>query len=168
MYDGGGILPDVTLESAEFSPITTALLKDNAIFDYATEYYYTHELSDWKGFEINEAEFNKFLNYLEKTNFTYETETEKKFAEALRRADDDELQLSIQDSYDNLMNSIAKAKKENLVDKKIEIQSLLTNEILKRYFYAEGLYDYQVQHNPEILEAIAVLKDEKRYNGILK
>jgi len=45
---------------------------------------------------------------------------------------------------------------------------LLSDEILKRYFYREGLYDYQVTQNPEILEAVAVLNDNKRYNRILK
>lgn len=168
VYDGGGILPDVTMKSAEFSPITTALLKDNAIFDYATEFYYSHDLTDWSNFEMNDSEFTEFLSYLEKTDFSYETETEKEFAEALRRAEDDGLQKGIQNSFNDLLKSISEAKKENLIEKKLEIKSLLTNEILKRYFYAEGLYDYQVQNNPEILEAVAVLKDENRYNSILK
>ena len=54
------------------------------------------------------------------------------------------------------------------VDKKVEIESLLTDEILKRYFYREGLYEYQITHNPEILEAVAVLKDAGRYGKILR
>lgn len=168
VYDGGGILPDVELESAKFSPITTALLKDNAIFDYATDYYYKHQLTDWANFTMDDAEFNKFIQFLEATNFTYETETEKEFEAAMRRAEDDELQHDIQKSYDALLNSIAEAKKKHLLEKKVEIESLLTNEILKRYFYAEGLYDYQVENNPEILEALAVLNDTSRYNSILK
>ncbi len=168
VYDGGGILPDVEMKSAEFSPITTALLKDDAIFDYATEYYYSHSLADWENFQMGEAEFNQFLSFLDKTNFSYETETEKQFEEALRRAEDDGLKNDIQNSYNALLQSISVAKRKSLTEKKLEIESLLTNEILKRYFYAEGLYDYQVKHNPEILEAVAVLKDEGRYRNILK
>ena len=168
VYDGGGILPDIELESSKFSPITTALLKDNAIFDYATEYYYTHQLTDWKGFEFSETDFQNFLQFLKKKNFSYETETEKKFAEALRRAEDDELKDGIQSSYNVLMASIEAAKEKDLVAKKVEIKSLLNDEILKRYFYAKGLYDYQIQHNPEILEAVSVLNDANKYNRILK
>ncbi|HAT66183.1 MAG TPA: peptidase S41, partial [Flavobacteriaceae bacterium] len=156
------------LESSKFSPITTALLKDNAIFDYATEYYYTHQLTDWKGFEFSETDFQNFLQFLKKKNFSYETETEKKFAEALRRAEDDELKDGIQSSYNVLMASIEAAKEKDLVAKKVEIKSLLNDEILKRYFYAKGLYDYQIQHNPEILEAVSVLNDANKYNRILK
>lgn len=168
VYDGGGILPDIELESSKFSPITTALLKDNAIFDFATDYYYSHPLNDWKDFELSESDFQNFIEFLEKKNFAYETETEKKFQEALRSAEDDELKDNIQTSYDQLLNSINLAKKKDLVAKKVEIKSLLTDEIIRRYFYAEGLYDYQVIYSPEILEAISVLKDENKYRSILK
>ncbi len=168
VYDGGGILPDIELESSKFSPITTALLKDNAIFDYATEYYYSHQLTNWNGFEVSETDFQNFLQFLKKKNFSYETETEKKFAEALRRAEDDELKEGIQNSYNALMSSIEAAKEKDLIAKKVEIKSLLTDEILKRYFYTKGLYDYQIENNPEILEAVSVLNDTNKYNRILK
>jgi carboxyl-terminal processing protease len=168
VYDGGGILPDIELETAKFSPITTALLKDSAIFDYATEYYYKNQMTDWNGFVFSDTDFQDFMSFLKRNDFNYETTTEKEFAEALRRADDDELKDSIQKSYDALMVAIGEAKEKDLVSKKAEIMSLLSDEILKRYFYRSGLYDYQVQNNSEILEAISVLNDTKRYQKILK
>ncbi len=168
VYDGGGILPDVQLESAVYSPITTALLKDNAIFDYATKYYYSHQMADWKNFKFSETDFQDFQKFLKDNNFTYETETEKKFAEGLKISEDDDLNKDISTSYAQLMKSINVAKDKAIVDKKVEIESLLMDEILKRYFYREGLYNYQIEHNPEILEAIAVLNDAGRYAKILK
>lgn len=168
VYDGGGILPDIELETAKFSPITTALLRDNAIFDYATQYHYKNDMADWNGFSIDDAVFQDFVQYLKKNGFDYETESERKFAEALRRADDDDLKEDIQSSYNALMESIDRAKEKDLFSKKAEIKSLLSDEILKRYFYREGLYDYQVVNNPEILEAISVLNDSNRYQKILK
>jgi carboxyl-terminal processing protease len=168
VYDGGGILPDIEVETAQFSPITTALLKDNAIFDYATKYYYGHELADWSNYKFSEADFQDFLKFLKQNDFSYETETEKEFANALRRSEDDNLKKEIEGSYRQLIASIEKAKEKALVDKKAEIMSLLSDEILKRYFYRDGLYNYQLKNNPEILEAIAVLNDATRYNRILK
>jgi carboxyl-terminal processing protease len=168
VYDGGGILPDVELKSAVFSPITTALLKDNAIFDYATKYYYSHQMTDWKNFKFTEADFQDFLKFLKDNNFEYETETEKKFAEGLKISEDDDMSKDISASYNQLMAAIDNAKDKAIVDKKVEIESLLTDEILKRYFYREGLYNYQIEHNPEILEAVAVLNDEGKYRKILK
>ncbi len=168
VYDGGGILPDVQLESAVFSPITTALLKDNAIFDYATKYYYSHQIADVKNFKFTEADFQDFLKFLKENNFEYETETEKKFAEGLKISEDDDLNKDISASYNQLMAAIDNAKNKAIIDKKVEIESLLTDEILKRYFYREGLYNYQIEHNPEILEAVSVLNDAGRYGKILR
>ncbi|GEQ84897.1 peptidase S41 [Patiriisocius marinistellae] len=168
VYDGGGVLPDIELETAVFSPITTALLKDNAIFDYATEFYYKNNSIDPATFEFTDAEFNKFLAFLKQKNFKYETDTEKKFEEALRNAEDDDIKNEISNAYNALMTQIAAAKEQKLIKKKVEIKSLLSDEILKRYFYKEGLYDYQIVNNPEILAAIDVLNDEKKYKRILK
>lgn len=168
VYDGGGILPDVELETSVFSPITTALLKDSAIFDYATEYHYKNPMTDWSGFQFTDADFQDFLGFLKRNNFEYVTDTEKKFEEALRRADDDDLKDEINASFKTLMTQIDAAKERKVTKKKAEIMSLLTDEILKRYFYKEGLYDYQLQNNPEILKAIEILNDEKKYNRILK
>lgn len=168
VYDGGGILPDIELETAKFSPITTALLKDNAIFDFATEYHYSQQMTGWKNFKVTESDFQDFVVFLKRNDFEYETKTEKEFAEALRRAEDDNLDEDISASYSQLMSAIDSAKDKAVVSKKAEIMSLISDEILKRYFYRDGLYSYQVENNPEILEAVSVLNDEKRYQKILK
>lgn len=168
VYDGGGILPDIEVETAVFSPITTALLKDNAIFNYATQYYYNHTMTDWTNFEFTDADFSDFQTYLKKEGFNYETSTEVEFAEALRKAEDDDLKNEIEASYAQLMKSIDTAKDKALVKKKAEIKSLLSDEILKRYFYSEGLYEYQLENNPEILAAVDVLNNTTKYAKILK
>lgn len=168
VYDGGGILPDIEVETAKFSPITTALLKDQAIFDYATNYYYSHTMEDWNNFNFSETDFQDFLQFLKKNNFEYETSTEKKFEEAFRKADADNLERYISDSYNQLMQVVDQAKENQLVEKKAEITSLLSDEILKRYFYRDGLYNYQIKNNLEIKEAILVLNDLKKYTKILK
>lgn len=168
VYDGGGILPDVEMETAVFSPITTALLKANSIFDYATEYYYKNQHSDWRNFSFSERDYNDFLNYLKRTNFTFETETEAALKIAIKKAEEENIKNDIQRSYNTLIQDIGKAKDRELQDKKAEIMSLLTDEIVKRYFYREGLYEYHVMNNPEIKEAVAILKDPRRYQSILR
>jgi len=168
VYDGGGILPDVEVEAAKFSPITTALLKDHGIFDFATNYYYSHELNDWSDFVFTEADFRDFLKFLKTNNFEYETETEKEFAEALRKSEADKLDKDIAESYEQLMIAIDRAKEKALIEKKEEIITIISDEILKRYFYRDGMYNYHIQNSPEIKEAVAILNDDKKYHKILK
>lgn len=168
VYDGGGIQPDIELESGNFSPITVALLKDNAIFDFATQYYYSNTVSDATNFSFSSSDFKKFQQFLKDTNFKYETEAEKKFTEGYRIAKEENLDKEIAESYGKLIQNLNQSKDKAIDEKRSEIESLITDEIIKRYFYREGLYNYQIKHNPEIKEAIAVLNDSKRYTQILK
>ncbi|HLU50655.1 MAG TPA: S41 family peptidase [Flavobacteriaceae bacterium] len=168
VYDGGGIQPDVELASAKFSPITTSLLKANSIFDFATEFYYKNPSIDKNNFLLSEKDYNDFLAFLKRSNFSFETETEIALKEVLKKAENENLKEGLEKSYQLLLQDLNKVKDRELQDKKIEIQTLVTDEIVKRYFYKEGLYEYQVKNSPEIKEAVAVLKDKNRYNKILK
>jgi carboxyl-terminal processing protease len=71
-------------------------------------------------------------------------------------------------NYQTILNEIEVAKKEAVEEKKAEISSLLTDEIVKRYFYREGLYQHYVLQNPEILKAKEILNNKQRYAEILK
>lgn len=166
--DGGGVLPDIEVASAKLSPVTTALLKDNAIFEYATDYYYKHQYSDLTEFIWSDADFNDFKSFLIRTGFEYETETEKAFSKALQQAEKDDLEKNVRVAYTNLENAIAQAKNQAITDGKEEIEGLLIDEIVKRYFYRDGLYEYQINNNKEVAEAVAVLGDGSRYTRILK
>ncbi len=168
VYDGGGVDPDIKLASAAYSPITTSLLRDNLIFDYATQYYYAHQYDDLDKIQLKDADFNEFLAWIEKRGFDFETVTESAFAKAYKTAINEELDDDIATSYKGMMQSIQNAKKKDLTDKKAEIMSLLTDEIVKRYFYREGLYTYQLKYNPEIQAAIKVLNNPAEYRKILE
>jgi carboxyl-terminal processing protease len=167
VYDGGGVDPDIKVASAAYSPITTSLLRENAIFDYATEYYYSHQYTDLDKIQLTDTDFNAFVAWIEARGFDFDTVTESAFAKAYKTAVNEELDDDIATSYKGMMQSIQNAKKKDLRDKKIEIMSLLTDEIVKRYFYREGLYEYQLKYNPEILEAIKVLNNSTQYQKIL-
>lgn len=167
VLDGGGVLPDIIVASAKLSPVTTALLKDNAIFEYATDYYYKNQYSTMDEFTWSKADFTNFKSFLKETGFNYETETEKAFDKALKQAEKDDLAAELTAAYKQLDAAIVQAKEKAIDERQEEIQNLLIDEIVKRYFYRDGLYEYQLINNTELKEAIDVLNDTKRYNKIL-
>ncbi|TVZ26642.1 carboxyl-terminal processing protease [Gillisia sp. Hel_I_86] len=168
VFDGGGVLPDITLETSEFSAITNALLASNAIFDFATQYYYTHKLESPRVFKFTDEDYKAFKTYLNTSDFSYQTRAEKDLEEALITAEEEGFSENILDSYKQTLTEIEVAKKADLDVKKAEITTLLTDEIIRRYFYQEGLYQHYILENPEIIEAQAILKNTSRYSGILK
>lgn len=167
VYDGGGILPDIELKSAIQSPITLTLIRDNIIFDYATNYYYKNNLKNWDNFELKESDFNEFIKFIDQKDFSYQTSAEQKFSEGYKIANEELEEQDISQAYQQLIKAIEEAKSNQIKNRKEEIKSILTDEILKRYFYREGLYQYQLKHNPEITEALHVLNNKNRYQSIL-
>jgi len=167
VYDGGGIFPDIQLKTSEYSGITNALLEKNAIFDFATQYYYNNQITELNHFKFTNSDYQDFKDFLEQTNFSYETETEKELQKTLNVAKKEGFNKEIQQQYQELLTSIQEAKEKDLTEKKHEIERLLTDEILKRYFYEDGLYTYYLTHNPEILEAEKVLQNTSQYQKIL-
>ena len=56
-----------------------------------------------------------------------------------------------------------------LIDKNSkEIKNLLLDEIIKRYQYKEGLYQYYTKNNSEIKKAVTLFNNIAEYNKILK
>jgi carboxyl-terminal processing protease len=168
VYDGGGVEPDISLASAAYSPITTALLKENSIFDYATHYYYKHQYTSLDDIQLTDTDFQEFVSYIANRGFEFETATESAFSKAYQLATNEELDDAIKSSYNTVLEDIKNAKKKEIIKRKVEIKSLLTDEIVKRYFYKEGLYKYQIKYNPEIKAAINVLNNQSQYHRILK
>lgn len=168
VYDGGGIFPDVKMETSEFSDITQSLLVQDAIFDYATKYYYSHDIKDLENFSFTDADYKDFKTYLETSNFEYQTATEKELTQMMDKAEEEEIKSEISSEINKIKTQISNFKKQELDNKKPEIVSLLKDEIIKRYFYKEGLYEYYTLNNPEISEAQSLLNNPADYSKILK
>ncbi|RMB63245.1 S41 family peptidase [Dokdonia sinensis] len=168
VFDGGGVFPDIEVESAQMSSITTALAKDNAIFEYATKFYYENQFSDLSEFKFTDSDYSDFKKFLKNTGFEFETDTETAFAKALTQAEKDDFKDEVNSLVTQIQAKIDSAKDAELDAKRAEIQGLLEDELVKRYFYRDGLYQYQIANNKEIAEALDVLRNASRYEKILK
>jgi carboxyl-terminal processing protease len=169
VFDGGGVLPDETIEISENSAITDAIVNDYFIFDYATDYYYSHEnLSDINEFELKDSDFKNFKDYLNTNNFSFVTETEKSLNNVYENAVKEELDDNIQADYNILLKNLKNSKELAVNENKEKILALLTDEIVKRYVYREGLYDFYVKHNPEIKKATEILSSPTKYRDYLR
>jgi carboxyl-terminal processing protease len=168
VYDGGGIQPDIELEETKLSPITEALQKNDGIFNYATAYFYKNPNLGDKIPNISDADFSDFKQFLKTEKFSFDTETELALKNTLAAAKKEKIDENITTEYQQLLVALQKTE-NNLLDKnKAEIKNLLVDEIIKRYQYQEGLYQYYLKNNAEIKKAIGVLNSPEQYKSILK
>ncbi|SFE51668.1 S41 family peptidase [Flavobacterium xueshanense] len=168
VYDGGGIQPDVELEETKSSPITDALLKNDGIFNYATTYYYKNQNLGNQIPVISDADYLDFKQFLKVQKFSFDTATELALKNTLAVAKKEKLDQSILAEYQQLLAALQKSENVLLDKNQKEIKNLMVDEIIKRYQYQEGLYQYYIKNNSEIKKAVSILNNNSEYKSILK
>jgi carboxyl-terminal processing protease len=168
VYDGGGILPDVVMDETKLSNISDALVKNDGIFNFVTDYYYKNPNLGTTIPTITDADFIAFKAFLKKVNFSFDTETELALKKTLTVAKKEKLDTSIAVEYQQLLTALQKSEENLLNQNQKEIKNLILDEIIKRYQYKEGLYLYYTKNNSEIKKAVGILNNQLEYNNILK
>ncbi|MEQ3663747.1 MULTISPECIES: S41 family peptidase [unclassified Olleya] len=167
VFDGGGVFPDEALEVTKNTAITDAILNSQSIFDFATTYYYNNKIEDISKFKLTDTDFNTFKNYLNTSGFEFETETEKALKKAMEVSKSENLDDDIGKDYKTLITNLDNSKAKAVENNKKQLINLLTDEIVKRYVYREGLYEYYKTHNEEIKTATDILSNTSKYNRYL-
>lgn len=168
VYDGGGIQPDIELDESKTSAIANALIKNDGIFNYVTSYYYKNPGLGDKIPTLTDGDYADFKQFLKTKKFSFDTETEIALKNTLAAAKKEKIDETIAVEYQQLLTALQKSE-SNLLDKnQKEIKGLILDEIIKRYQYQEGLYQYYIKNNTEIKKAVNVLNSSSEYKAILK
>lgn len=167
VYDGGGILPDIALEETKLSPIAEALQQNDAIFNFATEYFYKNPSLGDKIPNLTDADFASFKQSLKKNPISMDTETQKALKSLKELAKKEGIDDAIKTEYNQLALAIQKSEENQINKYQKEIKNLILDELILRYQYREGLYQYYLKNNTEIKKATSVLNNPIEYNKIL-
>ena len=166
--DGGGVAPDIAVRELGSNDLITALQENQLIFDYATAYSYRNSYADISEFELPPETLKDFREFVGKSDFSFETQTEKKLKEALTLRDEVVFNDAIESDFKSLLAKVEKQKFKAFDSNASEIEKLLEDEIVKRYFYREGLYAYYLDHDPSILAARELLGNTAKYRETLQ
>jgi carboxyl-terminal processing protease len=167
VQDGGGVLPDLEIETLKSNSLVKALKSNNTIFDFATSYYYKHPDTKLSGFQFTDADYGQFKAFVAESDFDYVTSTEKALIEAMAGKDKYLFDENVSQQYQSLMGEIDRSKKSALDTYQSSIRKGLEDEIIKRYFYRNGLYEYYLDEDEAILSARELLADRDQYRAIL-
>ena len=166
MLDGGGIIPDVKLVRTKDPEIVKALKGQNMIFKYVNNYVSgIDSLASFEAFKYDD--YAGFKRFLRDNKFTYLTEAEKELAELKEAAENHEVTV-INTDISTIEKKIADLKADDLEEYQAVIQDEIELEIVKRYFYQEGKTRQMLKNDTEVVEAIQLINDTKRYQSILK
>jgi len=168
VYDGGGISPDIEVETPDYSTIGAALLDKGLIFEYASEYKSKHgKIPPPKFFKLSDEEYNQFLAWLGTQDFTYTTPAEEDIQDLIASAENEKYYSYIQGQIEDLQNTILKGKKADLTLNKEEIKELLEEDIVSMYYPESGIIESSFKYDGVLNKAIEVLENTSRYKSIL-
>ena len=167
VFDGGGIEPDIVMAESEPSTVTKAIIGGDYIFNFATNYYYNNSVDDLMSFKLTDSDFKNFKTYLKSNNFDFKTKTDAQLIKLMEVAKSEDIDKTLENDYSKIISTLKSYKNQAIDENKSQLSSLLENEIIKRYFYREGLHEYYLAHNNEIKRAVEVLSNTNTYKSYL-
>jgi len=168
VFDGGGVLPDIEINNEPIGEISINLIRQNIIFDFVTDFVLsTDSILKPKDFILTEEHFSNFKKYLKEKQFTYKNRSEEVFEKLKETAIKEKYyDLSVAE-FTELQNKITHSLESDLKIYRAEIEELLREEIVSRYYYQRGRIESALYHDAEIRKAIEILNSKEKYNQIL-
>ena len=166
--DGGGIRPDVTIETNPPANITVSLYAYNLIFDYATLFAYQHDsIPQPEEFQITDDIYADFMNFLKDKTFDYNTLSTDKLDELIKTTKREGYYSIAKDEIEKLREMLSADKEKDLLTFQDEIKDLLRDEIISRYYYQQGRIIASLQNDKQLKEAIDLLNKNGAVTSIL-
>jgi carboxyl-terminal processing protease len=167
VYDGGGINPDIIVGVETPNKFIETLLKSPLIFDYSNQYYYNNSVENIEELSLDKKDFEYFkrMSVEEKYNTIGKTQED---INQLKTTMSKEGFGTMEEHFKGLNAAIQESKLKLMDTFEADIIAVLEGEIIKRYFYREGMYAYFMATNTEVFNAQEILNNTQAYQNILK
>jgi carboxyl-terminal processing protease len=167
VYDGGGINPDIIVGVETPNKFIETLLKSPLIFDYSNQYYYNNSVENIEELSLDKKDFEYFkrMSVEEKYNTIGKTQED---INQLKTTMSKEGFGTMEEHFKGLNADIQESKLKLMDTFEADIIAVLEGEIIKRYFYREGMYAYFMATNTEVFNAQEILNNTQAYQNILK
>jgi carboxyl-terminal processing protease len=166
VLDGGGVTPDIIMTPKKKHPFVKYLFDQYITFDYVTQWASGKDsITDPENFKF--TDYADFVKFASKRLEGYESESELLIKE-LRTSLNGEFS---EDFASSDIKSLEKKVKKNIPSElerhRVAIIEEIERDIITRFYYQKGKIKYNLKTDPEVKEAVAVLKDSNRYKKIL-
>lgn len=166
--DGGGVVPDTTISDERKLNIAYYIYAKNLYFEFANQYVQKHPVITLPDkFELSDADFKAFTDFLVEKNFTYTSQTEKYFDELQRLAEFEGIDKRASEELEALKKKLSPDITADIEENKEDIVLLLSSEIIKRYYFQKGEIIYALRNDKETETAIYLLNNSVEFDMLL-
>lgn len=166
--DGGGVMPDIVVKEDKLPNILFYLVRDNLIFDYATQYCLQHPtIAEPQAFEVTDADYQAFKDMVKKADFKYDQQSEKILKTLKEAAEFEGYMKDASAEFEALEKKLNHDLDRDLDYFSSDIKNMIASEIIKRYYYQRGGIIQQLKDDNDLKEALKVLGDPVKYKEML-
>lgn len=167
VIDGRGIEPDVLVEDDHLHKILLTLMEKQLFFKYANQYHLTHDsIAPAAEFDLSDSDYEQFADYVLSHDVSYTTRTEKAFEDLLATAKEEEYYTEASETFEMLKEKIKPYGRKDLYKFRKDIQLVLENELVSRYYYQQGRIEATLAKDKSIASAKEVFSNGS-YHDIL-
>ena len=167
--DGGGIRPDIEVKLEKTPNILFYLMNEDIIFDYATQYCIKHPtIGEVADFKLTDADYAEFKALLKKRNFSYDRQSEAMLKNLKEIAEFEGYMEGAKDEFSALEKKLQHNLDLELDRFAKDIKPLLSEEIVKRYYFERGAVQETLKEDNGLKKAVEVLQDPVEYKNVLK
>jgi len=143
------------------------LVKEHVIFKYVTDYVLANPTIDSAGtYEFDQYE--AFVKFAKNSGFKFESESDKLVKKLEASLDKNGLGGDTNQALQTITATLDTDQADDYQQFKEEIIQLIEKDIITRYYYQRGKILNQLNGDPEVTEAISIMRDASRYNSILQ
>ncbi len=155
VYDGGGITPDIEVESPEYSRTAIALVMADITGDFAIEYYKKHpSIAPAEDFRLSDEEYEEFVKYAASQNFDVRSSAQTALDALVKVAEKDNLYETYKTEIDALSAKLNLDKESSLRARKAEILPLVEREIVEKFYFNRASTVVALRNDPQLDAAL--------------
>jgi carboxyl-terminal processing protease len=138
------------------------------IFNYATNYALAHPtIAKSSEFRLSDKEYEEFVTWTKTQNYAYVTKEEADLDKLQKHSAKSGSWGILSAEHAALKKKIEESKQDDFTEFKFEIKVLLEAEISSRYYYQKGRVGASLKDDPDLKEALTIVRDTKKWKSTL-
>ena len=153
--DGGGITPDIDIDTKDYSRLVYALVLGGVIDQYVIDYCRRHEsIPAVDDFHFSDKDFEDFIKFTKTQEFDYRSSAKTLYDQMKKELVKDGLADAMSDELNALEKALEMDKERFIRLKKDEIIPFIEEELATRYWFQEAGVKVRLRYDDQLKKAL--------------
>ena len=154
--DGGGITPDIDIDTQDYSRLVYALVLGGVIDQYVIDYCRRHDsIPAVDDFHFSDKDFEDFIRFAKTQEFDYRSSAKTLYDQMKKELEKDGLAEAMSDELKALEKALEMDKERFIRLKKDEIIPFIEEEFATRYWFQEAGVKVRLRYDEQLKKALA-------------